>query len=739
MAKGRHKKARQIIYRPLLFRRKFPGRSSFSIEKREIEKIVEDLKKADPAIIVIPAAQDTHRHHVRLRELILKAARKYVTSTGKALTIYSVPLSSAEKEAYDKSNRFILQNQADCSDKRYVLNAFLSQWQYTGDRLYMARHEESLRRAEDVLESIEEARSRRPRETIASESFTEELLLPEKAEHPKFNISAWENNQIRLSGVIDETLYAIDCEIYGETQNGRTKKHLKITQVQALNSNTNVWDDVTDNDIAVMDSIADSLLKEIYARDTNREMIHERLIPVARGYEDPLDYLSNQLRIKHFSSMPDDDEDMITSLKIFFEEFIRDIEDKKIEKGMLASGAVKMDETRPDNKWRGDVSVKEHKLIIGIPTYRSTSIIASKLRNIRDQINDFPKEWQDLKVEIVLCANDEAKHVDEEANQIAVQIPKDVFEGIKNPVKITFFKERHASQPNAIHAIYKYAEETGATLVAITDDDVEYKSHVLKLMIEKILEDRENHIVGARFHWRRRSREELHNEAFHNLKKNHFARILNDRVLSAFSRWVVVPAKQCWQEITIFRRRPDIELSPKVLMGAASITRIEDYKGIPYWMRQCDVWWRYRYASKAVLLTNAHASSVAARNLLYYWKKRARSFYGYQKDINTIFSEERRQIQKDDDVYYNIRSWRSEEVRSLGLKDKAKFVLNVTLYAFSDLLFRFLPFIFKKIAFSPREEERGADPSAIPSDERMLGLRVKLLVQRWKRLSIDPD
>lgn len=718
VASGINASARPIVYKGMNFDRRTNGLSNRDNVDRELGVMLSYMELVKPSVIAIPAEEDTHRHHVRMRELALKAAGLYVKKTGLNLRVFSVPLFSAEEKAYRKANRFVFQNIADCADKRHALDVYRSQEEYVQGELYRERHAKAVGRMHDILHAITYSGYAVPSDAIECESFADEMMIGKDDFRSGFHIEFVDHNSFRLVAEVEGQVYTIryakgsaslETSTIGDTSNPKKRPSIKI-----------------------MEEISDMLLDDIRRRDPERSSVFDRVVRSEGTSHDPLYWLTDTLaEVGELGSINYYDKDVLIALKVLFEKIVGEIEDMKLKQGVLRQ---KM--SPPNRDLYEERRLKRQKLVIGIPSHKSEELIYERLINIRDQIRDFPAEWKHWDVEIVLCLNGKPEDLREMGEQTVAQIPKDIFQGIANPIRIVVLKEGYPNQPNALNAIYKYAANVSATMVSITDDDVKYDRYAMKNMITTLLSTKEKCLVGARFYWRRRSTEVLYKEALDELSAKRVVGKLPTQILCLLAVFRL-PLKMLWQEIAIFRRRPDIPFSPKVVMGAASVSWADDYKNIPYWIRQPDVWWRYRYTPYSILAEGATASSVAARTFSYYLIKRSRSFYGYQNDINKIFSKRRRQLQDDGDVYYR-RHIRSIGIETLKTGDKIFLFLSLAVYEFVEWLFKHFKWFFNRPRFFWSLAERGADTHTIPPSESFLTHDTVESGGTWDQLTMDP-
>jgi|GEM_PF-1459819 len=717
LASGVNGNAKPISYNTITFNRRGSPKSNLESVDYESGKILDYIMSVGPAIIVIPAAEDTHRHHVRMREAALKAASVYVQTTGKSLRVFSVPLFSAEEVAYEKANRFVSQSTFDITDKRHILDVFKSQWEYVGGELYEQRHGRLIERAKDRSKILKCNGHVIPDNIVEYECFTEEVLLAGIIAKSPLSFNAMGQDSFNLSVALDGVQYFIT---YTKFKAGLSLSAYNVATQQPIRPG-----------FKALESIADMLLDEIYVRDKKRLNVLDRRILVNGEYRKPLDWMAELLNEKHGLQGLDNNENVVTALKVLFEKIVSETEEIKIRDGLFDSRPIATDHALYESR------VKEkQKLIIGIPSHKSSEIIGERLKSIRDQIRDLPEEWRHWEVEIVICVNGTPEEVDAMGNATLSQIPSDIFNGLRNPVRIVMLKERYPSYSNALHVIYKYAQKTNATMVSITDDDVNYDRYALKYMIEKLLLLKAKYLVGANFYWRRRPAYIIYQEGLDRLLGAKPFNRLAIPLLSLMTK-VKLPLDLLWQEIAIFRRRSDIPFSPKGILGAASVRWADDYKGIPYWIRQGDIWERYRYAPYAILAEGASASCVAARTLLYYLSKRPRSFYGFINDINVIFSENRRIIQDDGEVYY-LKHVKEHGIKQLQFKDKVILILNIGLHEFCEWLFRNFEFIFNRPSLFWSLAERGTDARSIPVAQTLFGADINVISEKWDQLTVDP-
>lgn len=145
----------------------------FASETRSQEEaqLLEEFRILRPALLVIPALEDTHRTHVRGRELALKAARRYVQEMGKSLPVIQVPLFSAETPAYASANGAFLLTQPELDQENQVLAAFESQADYVQGPRFGKWQERNQARAQAIVETARERKLPVPDGIVAAEPF----------------------------------------------------------------------------------------------------------------------------------------------------------------------------------------------------------------------------------------------------------------------------------------------------------------------------------------------------------------------------------------------------------------------------------------------------------------------------------------------------------------------------------------------------------------------------------------
>ncbi|MBN1594605.1 radical SAM protein, partial [candidate division FCPU426 bacterium] len=666
----------------------------------EIKKVLRALESRQPDAIVVPAEEDTHRHHIRMRELVLLAAKQYVRNTGKRIRIYSVPLFSSESKAYKQTNRTVLLSPEEQEEKRYVLDAYLSQGEYV----------QGVRYAQWIGKNRERTGG------LQNECFLEEELSPETAQ--KDAPEVWNMRKSGLGGLeIQTVLGGKEFRVGFDGESGR----IEIYQ-------EGFKDGIPP--ISVIDEILNRLLEQIMSLDPRRDMVFERRWLKNPELADPLHELTGLLQqYGELQGIPAlDHPTVVAGLKVLFEKISGEVEEIKLRQGLLDQ-KINLDSDIYEQRLR-----QSQKLIIGIPSHNSGPVIAEKLKNIAGEIRRFPETWRAWEIELVICVNGRPAGLDAMARETAMQIPADMFAGIKNPLKITIIKSLYPNQGNAMNEIHTYARRSQGTIIFETDDDVHLETGSMTTMITSLLSIEKKALVSSRYYWRRRPLPELYQESLDGLQSNPFTRIMPGKILAVLAQ-LAVPMKSLWQEIAIFRMRPDIPFSPQDVMGAANVTWTDHFIGLPYWIRQTDVWWRYRYAPFARVEDKARSSGVAARSLGYYLSKRPRSVYGYHDDINYVFSNARRREQKEGYIHY-LQNMRETGLGSLAVRDKLFLFLSIFFFEGSTWLISHFGWIFRSPIFIWNASERGADARPIAPGQGLLPLRAAEPGCPWQKLEI---
>ncbi|MFC2149335.1 radical SAM protein [Candidatus Auribacterota bacterium] len=692
-----------IKFRAVSSNRLSTGKTNLECLDSEMQTLVNVLYTLKPDVIVVPAAEDTHRGHVRMRELAFNVARYYVANTGRSLRIFSVPLFSAEEEAYSRANRYVLQTEYDTACKQYVLDSYKSQHEYVKGKSFKKWRKEGLERTGRFLDATRDRALKNvywiepflEEEFVGKAQLIDEIVAIESVNSSSFVLRVW----------VDDKNYTV---VY-EKDTG---------QFQVFKDGERL----TRPPMSVLENILEKLLRKISVLDESREMVVERRIETAGEVISPLDWLVKSLgEYKTFEKIPvGEKKASIVALKVLYEKLAAEIEEIKCDTGLMENKVSEADAKIYNRRCK-----ERQKLIIGVASHESHEIISKRLQNIADQIRAFPDAWGHWEIEIVLCINGSPDQINRIAFQTIEQVHKDFFDGIDNPMAIVVLKEIYPNQSNALNVINKYARDCGATMLTVTDDDVVYEEKALSSMIKRLMSIKEKEaFIGSRFFWRRRDKSMLYEDAMAELNRLMITKFIPEWLVLATAT-VKMYMKMFWQEIVIFRRRVDVPFSPKVILGAAGITWVDNWKDNPYWIRQSDVWWRMRYAPyiEVVDEDGARSSSIAARSFLYYIGKRPRTYYGYRDDIFSIFSERRIAAQNDGDINYdnNARNAMKGEVyMKMRLKDKVYLHLNLLLHDFSDWLYGNFEFIFRSPRFVWVLAERGAEEQVLGPDEKLI-------------------
>lgn len=685
-----------LLYLPLTFQPRAVGWREAKSEA--VARLVKRMAETPPDVLIVPASADTHRDHVRLREVAMAAAQIFANETGRTVKILSIPLFSAERPAFTRGSHLLFPTLEDESQKQKVLESYVSQQEYVQGPGYA-----SFRNRQSHPFHVD------PRDGRAPESFSSEAITPvvRNPEDTHDLVTFAVPDSLRLRGKSDFLIIRWAPADVGRELDVFLEGHPSRAPPREA-----------------IDGVLNDLYREILHRDSAHRRLERRVLFLAGKEVDPLVWLIDSFRhgyrLDSFSEK--DNENLVIALKVLFERLAGRSEDLKLSEGRLASVPLR-DPALVQKRER-----ERQKLVIGIPSHNSDPIIAQRFSNLAEEIRQLPEAWAHWEIEIVVCINGKPEDLDPMANRTILQIPHGVFNGIKNPLRLVFIKSPIPNATLAINALHAYAQQAHATMVLSTDDDVHFYDQTLTRSLRALISLPAHSVVGTRFFWRRRSTEDLRDEIVHSLQRKG----VSQGLLPWRASFELI-GRRIWQEIAIFRRRPDIPFSPKELMGAGILRWADDFNPIPYWFPQSDIWVRYRSAPNAVIVDNARMSSVAAQTLRYYLAKRARSFYGFKDDINIIFSASRRHAQNDGDVHYRERI----DLKTIAWVDVLWLGLSLFVFAMSEWLYRHFAWYYQNPRFAWDMSERGAESRPISADEALVSPRFLSDLGSWDTLEIE--
>jgi nucleoside-diphosphate-sugar epimerase/transketolase/MoaA/NifB/PqqE/SkfB family radical SAM enzyme/LmbE family N-acetylglucosaminyl deacetylase/glycosyltransferase involved in cell wall biosynthesis/8-oxo-dGTP pyrophosphatase MutT (NUDIX family) len=681
---------------------------------QEIQLFEEELEKSHANVLVIPGPDDTHRHHARIRYIALSAAQQLVNRTGRPLKIISVPLFSSGQEGFRKINTIIRLSDGEDQVRREALRSYTSQKPYVEGDLFDNR----LNGMQTVLRSLMAERSDSTK-GLYLEGFQEHWLVPAVVlERENLAIQILSNESLTISFREANKRFAFKFT----KGNKEPRFMIDDQETQAL----------TVDELIILNHFTAAFLSLVSEMDPERGHSSVSEIETPAGDMDAINWL-----ISTGAVGPDDTErrNLATAYREIHERIIGKIEEVKMSQVWFQERARKFFQNKlPQNAELYQTRLKKpHKLVIGIATYNSAELIAARLENIRNQIMELPAYCHSWQVEIVLYSNAKPADVDEMTSAMIAQIPQSFFDGLPVRTTIVIKKEPFPNQANALHRAYEYAKQNDADMVLFTDDDVDYEPGAIQAMIDRLLHSVGPTLVSGRFYWRARPVEALRKEAADALRKH--------PIFLSFPVWIqglmiqaLTNYKKQWQEIVRFRRRPDIPFSPRVAMGAGLLMWTDHYAGFPYWFPQADVIQRYRYFPFIEVVEEAKVSSVAARSFSYLVKKAPRS-WGRENQINKVFSEKRREAQRDGDVYY-ARNIHFFEWVGLSLLDQFYAVANLIVIAVARFLGRMLP---QKRNHAPNTDERGADTMVIEQGNAFMAKILHPIPSDWEEIRLNVD
>lgn len=685
--------------------------------EKEIRRIHDLLEATEPDILVLPGPNDSHRHHARIRYLMLKAAQAYVDRRGKPLRIFSVPLYSATEEGISQVNRIMNLSPGEVLSRRDVLDLYATQKQYTEGDLYESR--------EALYQKAIAGRMGRdfPGQDgpVYRQGYLEQILEPvSRMEQGDFAVEVVRGRSLSISFRRNGHRYVF--EFYP----GAARPRLLIDDSERKK--------ISVEDFTALNGLQAGFLSLIMRIDPERNY---RIGSAAEEGEDEADALDWIIRSGDFSDWIRQRTELAGGLRAAYEVIMGEAEEIKIRQAWFDEAIE--NPSRPDAALCQAVAKEPHKLIIGIATHDSEEIIAERLRNIHDQIAEFPPEWEHWEVEIVLYSNGKEREIGAMTDRMLAQIPAEFFAGLPVTTAIVVRKEPYPNQSNSIHRIYEYAAEQKADMVLFTDDDIAYEAGATRAMIERLLSVRGPALVSGRFYWRARERSVLEREARDEAGDIPFYGVLPRTLKDGIVRLKVL-GKEVWQEMARFRRRPDVPFSPRVAMGAGLLMWTDHYAGFPYWLVQGDVIQRYRYFPFVHVVDGARMSSVAARSFLYIVRKIPRTLLGYKYQLNRIYSRLRREIQRDGDNYY-LRNVRPADWLRLGTADKFYFGANVFLVMFAAALSRFRFSLAERMLSTSavNQSERGADSAVIEFEKGILKRLRMPLPEDWREVRMTAN
>jgi nucleoside-diphosphate-sugar epimerase/MoaA/NifB/PqqE/SkfB family radical SAM enzyme/broad specificity phosphatase PhoE/LmbE family N-acetylglucosaminyl deacetylase len=699
----------KVNYRPITVSPSVKGHLD-----QEVELFRRQIEANQVGVLVIPGSDDTHRHHARIRYIALAAAQQYSDQTGRSLKIISIPLYSSPPQGFQQANNVIRLSPQEDLGRQRALQAYASQGQYVRGDLFDSRQAEM----QEVLQRVT-GRGGNPGGAYL-EGFQEQWLIPATVlQRGDLAIQIARNESLTVSFREGNRRFAFFFK------RGEEKPRFMIDD-QEVHA-------ITVDDLVTLNHFTAAFLSLVSDMDPERGHSSVREIETPSGQMDTIDWM---LGLNALDTSGVNKYDLAAAYRESYERIIGKIEDVKMAQIWFRRGARQFaDRTLPQDQALYQERIKTpKKLVIGIATYNSAELIASRLENIRQQIMELPSYCHSWQIEVVLYSNAKPEDVDAMTDAMIAQIPKKFFDGLPVRSTIVVRKEPFPSQANSLHRIYEYAKQNHADMVLFSDDDVDYEPGAIRAMIDRLLHSEGPKLVSGRFYWRARPIEVLRKEAETELSQKPIFLHLPGRIQNLIIQALIFYKNQ-WQEIARFRRRPDISFSPRVAMGAGLLMWTDHYAGFPYWFPQADVIQRYRYFPFIEVVDDAKMSSVAARSFSYLVKKAPRTLFGWRNQINKIFSKDRRKIQRDGDVFYARDIHLSDWLR-LSIADQFYTIANLSLIFFARCLSKMIPMRRSK---APNVDERGADTLVINLEETFMSTIRQSITPDWDEFRLNRD
>ena len=214
-----------------------------------------------------------------------------------------------------------------------------------------------------------------------------------------------------------------------------------------------------------------------------------------------------------------------------------------------------------------------------------------------------------------------------------------------------------------------------------------FAPYTLKKIFEAILSTSKSYLIGTRVYYETKSIKEIYRHQLTGLIEKR-----DWKLLPIVPHVIALPFSlldYLWQHSFAFSRRVDITFTKGEILGASMTFRMDNYQGIPFWIRSDDMWLRYLHAPYLYQPPGAFTTTLVDKNFLVYLKKRPRLIQG-DLEIKSVFSPARTEAQMDRDFPFRKKI----SSRGLRLNDKFLLFLNFALTQSALKIYKYYGYFF---------------------------------------------